>query len=121
MRPSLFIVTLTLTATTWGCASTGTTATTVSSSTTVGLKSLDGDVVLSGTTPEVTEGTLHVDRQTVASSGLWMETSSRDPDENSWQQPTPRLDRMYKLVTPPASDEAPKDVAYLRDRRSARQ
>lgn len=120
MRQSVFIMGLTLLGTAWGCASSGTTTVT-SSKTTVGLQRLGGDVVLSGETPDVGSGKVAVDEQTVASSGLWMATSEKPVSPDAWADRTDRLDRVYKLVLPPDSSEAPKDVVYLRDRRSARQ
>jgi hypothetical protein len=122
MRPSLLtIMGLTLIATAWGCASSGTTNASTSK-TTVGLKSLDADVVLSGTTPEVREGKLGVEQRPIASrSGLWMDTKSEAATEDDWQQPGQRFDRIYKLVLPPDPNDPQREVASLRDRRSARQ
>ena len=119
MRHSLLIIGLTLTATTWGCATTGTTTASTSNGT-VGLQSLDGDVVLSGTTPEVPEGRIALEEGSQSSSGLWMETAGPNPAPDAWEQPTPRLDRMYKLVTPPGPNETAPKVAYRRDVRRAR-
>lgn len=120
MRPSLLtIMGLTLIATAWGCASSGTTT---ASTSTVGLKSLDADVVLSGTTPEVREGKLGVEQRPVASrSGLWMDTKTDVTTEADWQQPGERFHRIYKLVLPPDPNDPQREVASLRDRRSARQ
>jgi hypothetical protein len=120
MRHSLLIIGLTLTATTWGCATTGTTTASTSSGT-VGLQSLDGDVVLSGTTPEVPEGRIALEARSEASSGLWMETAGPSPAPEAWEQPTPRLDRMYRLVTPPGPNDAAPKVAYRRDVRRTHQ
>ena len=112
MRQSLLTITgLTLIAITSGCATSGTTTT--ASTSTVGLKSLDADVVLSGTTPEVGDGTLALEEQPVASSGLWMNSSPTPSAEDTWFKPTPRIDNMYKLMQPTPST----DVAYTRTKR----
>lgn len=110
---------LTLSIAAWGCASSGATPT-ASTTTTVGLKSLDGDTVLAGTTPEVPEGRLGIHHETVASGGLWMGAGQQPSADEQWTQPTPRLDRMYKLMIPVQPEESTKDVAYG-TRRSARQ
>ena len=57
MRNTMLMIGLTLTATTWGCATTATT-TASTTNTTPGLQSLDGGVVLSGNTLDVPEGHL---------------------------------------------------------------
>lgn len=123
MRPSMLtIIGLTLITTAWGCASSATT-TASTSKTTVGLKSLDGDVVLSGTTPEVREGKLGVEQRPIASrGGLWMGTSGEAAPVDDWQpQDEQRFERIYKLMLPPDPNDPQREVATLRERRSARQ
>ena len=116
----LTVMGLTLLATTFGCASSGP-ATSSTTHTTPGLKSLDGDTVLTGTTPEVIEGNLDLDRESVASSGLWMEPAHQPAATDAWPQQPSSFGRVYKLVLPPDPSATPTEVASLRDRRSARQ
>lgn len=119
-RTVLTIMGLTLLATTFGCASAATTASSTTH-TTPGLKSLDGDTVLTGTTPEVIEGNLDLDRETVASSGLWMDASHQPAPTEAWPQAPSSFDRVYKLVLPADPGAPATEVASLRDRRTARQ
>ncbi len=120
MRQSVFTITcLTLSIAAWGCASSGTTPA-ATTTTTVGLKSLDGDTVLAARTPEVPEGRLVIRHETVPSSGLWMKASPKRTADEQWHQPTPRLDRMYKLMIPMKPGVTTQGLAHG-SRRSARQ
>lgn len=113
MRQSvLTIMGLTLIATAWGCA---TSATTTASTTTgtVGLKSLDGDDVFTGEAPEAPDGVVALQHQPTVSSGLWMEDSWKPSPEDTWTNPNSRINNVYKLMTPPESNE----IAYTRTKR----